>query len=249
MKRIAPFLIFFSLSAAPFHTDIGAGPIYWKPFQADFDYALDGKNVLSVHPDYSRGWTIFGKMESDWGDYVRGSYTGLSVSAKGKGAKQSLRYRTADLHVGHLFCHPKNAEIYGFAGGRFLHVKNRRQIETDRRELIFNGGGPEIGLGVHSMEWCGFSAFGELRALAAIGNRKLNQTHTICLPVIFFKVGGAYRFCLAAFRFDLEAGYALDYFFQIDKEDKLFGTDPRTVQTKLSDLGFGGPYITLQVGY
>jgi len=256
MKRVIPLLILFSLHAAPIHVDVGAGPIYWKPFQAGFDYALKEADVLTLRPDYSWGWTVFGQVKNDFGDYVRGSYTHLAISANvRRTVTQSLRYRTADLHVGHLFCHSKNAEIYGFAGGRYLYVKEKRRVDDDRHLLSFNGVGPEIGLGAHSAEWCGFSAFGELRVLAAIGNRRATQTalhfkqHTVCLPVLFFKMGGAYRFCLFALRFDVEAGYALDYFFQINKEDELIGTDPRTVQTKHSDLGFGGPYLTLQVGY
>lgn len=194
-------------------------------------------------------------------------------------SKLDWRYQNVDFRFGRCLLEGCCWELFSYLNGRWVEVKlhnldtgyrsGSAVADTFLQKSKFQGGG--LGLGICSI----YTLFDSLKIKGSFGAMGIygEQNHSISrffetdipnstlilkenprnylLPAIEFRLGAAYPFCLGCFHFAVEAGYELDYYFNITKHNVAIdrNAEDDVVHLNYYDAGFGGPYFRLSATF
>jgi hypothetical protein len=197
--------------------------------------------------------------------------------------EESLNYQAFDATLGQYHKLSDKLMTRVFAGVRYAKIDNNTENEyflsngetrNDNYDSSFSGVGPEAGLDMNYevYDWFGIvghfaAAFliGELESDSAVfdGNKNIEATVdsdnvTRMVPALDAKLGVnlSVPFMDNKDRFVIEAGYQVDYYFDVvdqiqaslDLEDELDGGPTGTVHN-YANVGFMGPYLNVSVKF
>jgi hypothetical protein len=231
-------------------------------------YARSSETCRDIHAEWELGVRVLvGYRSESRCDYVTFDWTYVRPNKAFEIEREQIarlrhRYNRANLRLGHRFFSDCKISLDAFVDGRFVDLQRREKqtlllaegCELKRRSK-FTGGGFGFGLGGEYGLACGFSLTGHFGLQTLLGRQQVDGhsnfqgdpweidcgDKTQLIPGV--EVAGAiqWRGCLCRKSVTLALGYEMNYYPEalLDPQDR----------TTCFDIGFGGPYLQLTVGF
>lgn len=277
----------------------GAEALYWRAYTDDFSYGQYSTGrlheILSLKPEYDWGFRCFATvadkcgcnfLDFEWAK-IRNSYDTITGPKAGAflvqyayvtnllfitdllRAQQTNHYQKFSAKLGHRFYGNNCRNIYGYLGGRWIHINVRQFAEGSgpgaifvQQNSSFDGGGVETGIGGYTDLWCGFGTSIRLGAVGAMGNRaytfdlsaqnvipnntSLFKKTSRCISGLDVRAEVNYTYRFECFWIRAEIGYEQNYYF-----NPLIFARPQGLAPVYypSNFGMGGLIVGLTAGF
>jgi hypothetical protein len=185
-------------------------------------------------------------------------------------AQMRNTYNRVNFRAGYTLHEGCCISSYTYLGARLIDINQYRNTfvepgglrEKDKAE--YAGFGVEWGVGGEYITQCGLGIATRMAATLTVGEQKYRSeilslnpvrlnyhTYTHCVPGYDFRLGINYAKECDCWSALIEIGYELQYYFNaIRVQGRDQGASPELiVTTHCANIGFGGPYISLQLAF
>lgn len=197
---------------------------------------------------------------------------GSSNSITQADSRLKTQYQNVDLRVGQYLMRTCGCDFYVYGNARWIDLKFTSKTKgipagtgtfsAARHDLRArtDGGGLGVGLGGNFDICSGFGINGRFGFMGIIADTQLlehrvvqtdgdiilgkSPTRTCILPALEFRLGVNYTYECGCWSFTGEIGYEFDYYLGAMR----FSTT-NDAEVSCQDIGFGGPYFRLQIGF